>query len=172
MYCLHRLCGCFKVDEMWQQEDRELSYYHPSFKDNLCASISRMYRYICCGKLLGCEVQCFGSCALAQESRQLEILIPKVQRAFDYVTFQSFFQYFNDIRKLRIEKNDDLLDHYRALSELSKMLVKALLSVTIGLLTFSILLSPQGFQIGNMLVVSFCAQNTNHISSVACHSLL
>jgi len=156
MYCMHRLCGCIKLDDESEHNVEFGDRSRASVRDNLCSRISHGYSNICCTNLFGRVVQLFGVCALAQESRELESFIPIDQRRFDYVTFQNYFEYFNPIRKLRLESNQKLLSHYQALSTLSRMLIKALISVTCGLLVFSIFMSPQRFQIGNMLVVSQC----------------
>lgn len=153
MYCIHRICGCIKLDHDVEQ-DTEVNRERTSIGDNFCTQISKGYTNICCTKFLGRVVQLFGVCALAQESRELDLLIPDNQRRFDYVTFQNYFEYFNEIRKLRMESNKKLLSHYQALSTLSRLLMKAFIFVSFGLLMLSVLLSPQSFQIGNMLVVS------------------
>lgn len=147
MYCMHRICGCIKLDDYGSDQ-----YSQVDVGNHFCSRISKGYNQICCTKLFGRVVQLFGVCALAQESRELESVIPQNQRRFDYVTFQNYFEYFNAIRKLRMESNQNLLSHYQALSTLSRMLIKALMSVSLGLLVFSIFMSPQRFQIGNMLV--------------------
>ena len=97
----------------------------------------------------------FGICAVAQEGRQIDALVPINRRTMDYVTFQSYFDYINDIRKIRADQNGNLNDHFMALSKLSRMMVKTLLFVTIFLLIFSIAIAPEGFQWTNMLVVSY-----------------
>ena len=87
----------------------------------------------------------FGICAVAQEGRQIDALVPINRRTMDYVTFQSYFDYINDIRKIRADQNGNLNDHFMALSKLSRMMVKTLLFVTIFLLIFSIAIAPEGF---------------------------
>jgi len=93
-----------------------------------------------------------GVCALAQEGRQVDFLIPPEKRRLDYVTLQPFMEYFNEIRTLRKEENAHLWSHFTALSKLSRILVKALIAVIAFLVLVAAVLSPTKFQWGNMMV--------------------
>mmetsp|Transcript_15583 Transcript_15583/g.29395 ORF Transcript_15583/g.29395 Transcript_15583/m.29395 type:complete len:743 (-) Transcript_15583:35-2263(-) len=152
MYCAHRLCGCYPIDIVSDHSVDASTTATSRTSDDLCATFSRGFSACCCGKFGWCQIQLFGACALAQEGRELESLIPKEKRRFDYVTFQPYIEYFNQIRTLRMEQNGKLWSHYAALSKLSRILLKTLLSTILLLVVISAIFSPQRFQWGNMLV--------------------
>ena len=95
-----------------------------------------------------------GICATAQEGRQIDALVSVDRRRMDYVTFQSYFDYMNGIRKLRADKNGSLWAHFMAISKLSRMVLKTLFFVIFMLLAFSLAVAPDGFDWKNMIVVS------------------
>lgn len=150
MYCAHRLCGCYPIDII--SDESVVAGNSRQNNGDFCATISRAFSAVCCGKIGCCQIQICGACALAQEGRELESLIPKEKRRFDYVTFQPYIEYFNQIRTLRMEQNGTLWSHYAALSKLSRILLKTLMSIVLLLVVISGIFSPQRFQWGNMLV--------------------
>ena len=111
--------------------------------------------WLCCGRLLGRWIQCCGCCAVAQESREIEALLPK--QYIDYITFEPFVHYVNKIRALRISKELSFSRHLDALSRLSVRFVKFVKVVIV----LSILIGAVGtflhasFSFGSTLVVSF-----------------
>ena len=145
---VHRMCGCYQIDNIGQTNATEGSRNRSA----LCSRLSRAYTALCCGKLLSRQLQVLGVCALAQEARELDSMIPESERRFDYVTFQSYVEYFNEIRKLRVEKNGRLWSHFSALSDLSKGLIKILLWVTTLLLVFAVVIAPQSFELAHFYV--------------------
>ena len=154
LVCAHRLCGCYKTD----LSDEELyGGQGVSGQNNqqgdFFGHVNRIFSYLFCGRLFRYQWQICGVCGVAQEGREIDSLVPVDRRRMDYVTFQSYFDYINDLRKIRAEKNGKLWDHFMALSKLSRILLKALLYVTLSLLIFSITIAPRGFQWTNMLVV-------------------
>jgi len=151
MYCSHFVCGCYPTDFSKEESDDDL-LENGSDKGDLCACLSRAFAAACCGKFCSLQLQFFGACALAQEGREINSIIPLERRRFDYITFQPFVAYFNQIRTLRLEKNGKLWDHYAALSKLSRILLKTLGSVIVLLLVVAGVFSPQRFQWGNMVV--------------------
>jgi len=151
MYCAHRLCGCYPTDVSKVESDDDL-VENERDKGDLCACFSRVFAAACCGKLCCLQLQLFGACALAQEGRELNSLIPAEKRRFDYVTFQPYVEYFNQIRTLRFERNGKLWDHYAALSKLSRILLKTLVSAIALLVVVAGAFSPLSFQWGNMIV--------------------
>ena len=110
--------------------------------------------WLCCGKILGRWIQCCGCCAIAQESREIEMLLPK--QYIDYITFEPFVHYVNKIRALRVSKELSFARHTDALSRLSIRFVKLVKVVVV----LSILIGAVGtflhasFSFGSTLVVS------------------
>ncbi len=151
MYTAHRMCGCYPSDQYHDSQHTGQRRKREPDAD-FCARLSRLFSSLCCGKLLRCQLQLCGSCALAQEGRQIDAIVPAERRRLDYVTFESYLSYFNDIRKLRKEQNGKLWCHYMALSKLSRILIKCLIAVIIVLDFVSLVFKPSNFNWGNMLV--------------------
>lgn len=155
IYCAHRLCGCYPIDMVSDEGVGSVAAAASTIRQkdgDICTTFSRAFSAACCGKCGWCQVQLCGACALAQEGRELESLIPMEKRRFDYLTFQPYMEYFNQIRTLRMEQNGKLLSHYAALSKLSRILLKALMSIILLMVVISGIFSPQRFQWGNVLV--------------------
>ena len=159
--CVHRMCGCYKTDlndgEMFGESnyDGNDNNQQQQQQGDFFGCLNRSFAALCCGRLFKCHWQICGICAVAQEGRQMDSLVPIDRRRIDYVTFQSYFDYMNDIRKLRAEENGSLWAHFMALSKLSRMMIKTLLYVIIVLFMISISVRSKGFQWTNLLVVSF-----------------
>ncbi len=154
MLCVHRMCGCYGSD--LSNEERFGGRSNNSggeVQSDFLGCLSSAFSSLCCGRLCGCHWQICGICGVAQEGRQIDALVPVERRRLDYVTFQSYFDYMNNIRKLRADKNGKLWDHYMALSKLSRMMLKTLFTVTLILSVFSVVVAPDDFKWTNMLVV-------------------
>lgn len=151
--CAHRMCGCYKTDLSDEEIYGGSSSSSPSSNRDFLSKLSSIFSSLCCGRLFKCHWQICGICAVAQEGRQIDSLVPIDRRRMDYVTLQSYFDYMNDIRKLRAKKNGKLWDHFMTLSKLSRMMVKTLIFVIVTLFTFSFVVGPNGFQWENVLVV-------------------
>lgn len=153
MLCAHRCCGCYPSD------DKGLDATTMDDEDpidanrvDMCSWFSRCFSAVCCGKLFSCQLQVLGVCALAQEGRELDRIVPQHERRFDYVTFQPYVNYYNSIRTLRKEGNDKIWSHYTALSKLSRILLKSLFSFISIMAIIALVVSPPGFQWQNLLV--------------------
>ena len=120
--CVHRSIACYPVD---YDDEHDVDSIDRSDWD-FCSLSSTYCSKLCCGSLFGCWLQCCGVCALAQEGRQINKLIPPEKRLVDYVTFERYFEYFEHIKKLRMNKDHSIISHFRALSRLSRMLLKTL----------------------------------------------
>lgn len=79
--CAHAAIGCYRSD---LQQPRE------SPKD-ICESLAQFFTYGCC---CGYHLQVNGMCAVAQEAREINRMIPAEQRRLDYVTMQHALEYF------------------------------------------------------------------------------
>ena len=101
--CVHQICcGCYKSDLPpleEREEDVDYGPYHTEEAD-LCGCLWRILTLTCCGALCGCYIQSCGICALAQEGRELEKVIPAKRRRFDYITFQ--VQYYSTSKCLLV----------------------------------------------------------------------
>ena len=55
---------------------------------DFCTSIWNFFKCFCCGALCMCWLQCCGICAIAQEEREINLLLPKSAQMIDYISFQ------------------------------------------------------------------------------------
>jgi hypothetical protein len=120
--CVHRSCAFYPVDyddELDQDVDKDNDL-------DFCSLLSICFSKACCGFLCGCWLQCCGVCALAQEARQINRLISPEKRLVDYVTFERYCEYFEHIKKIRTKQDSAILNHFKAVSKLSRMLLKTL----------------------------------------------
>lgn len=124
VFCTHTYCGCVSNDDTTEQN------FDNNEETDFCSKLSKNFFKVFCGQMCGYWWQLCGSCALSQEAREIEHLIPEEKRAFDYITLQPFMGFMNDIRQLRQENNGVLMKHFNALSKLSRMLLKGLCTVT------------------------------------------
>lgn len=138
--CAHGLVGCYRTDiqkdSANQKQPTELCGW--LFK-HLCVTTC------CCGSLFGCHLQVCGICALAQEARELNHLLPVTQRRIDYVTMEPIIDYYADILRQRTvaaasEGNRDWWISWSTLSRLSKQLIQLWIIVVASLLISGIFL--------------------------------
>lgn len=133
--CSHTLCGCYPVDEVDGQNDqhedvevtdsgifkRKKKRYH----EDMVARGFNCIMAICCGMACKCWFQCLSVCALAQEAREIRLLLPPRYQRVDYITHQPFHEYqkeVNDLRRGWLGKQrakGGIMPHYNALSRLS-----------------------------------------------------
>mmetsp|Transcript_4793 Transcript_4793/g.6716 ORF Transcript_4793/g.6716 Transcript_4793/m.6716 type:complete len:861 (+) Transcript_4793:508-3090(+) len=146
MTTAHRMCGCYPSDDRWV--DDETRNIQSPWSFGFCSCLSRTFASLCCGKLFCCQLQILGACALAQEGRQIDDLVPIEKRRIDYVTFQSYLSYYNPIRRLRQEKDGNLC-HYGSLSKLSRVLIKILAALTLFLFGISFII-PHNYSLVNI----------------------
>lgn len=157
MRCVHRSCGCYPNDlpneqDGWSQEQRSLQDKDDS--TNFLSKLSRCFTNLFFGICCKYHWQFFGICALAQEGREIDSLVPREKRQLDYITFQSYMAYYNPIRILRREQNGWLIHHYQALSKLSRMILKTFGFVMFLLVCVVVGFQPKNFHFGNLFVVS------------------
>lgn len=129
--CSHTLCGCYPVDKL-QGDDIE----NP---DCMNWSFSKCSK-LCCGACCRLWVQCFSVCALAQEAREVRLLLPPQDQRVDYITNEPFEDYFKDIHLLRrrwksygvLKRGEERSwrSHLGALSRLSRYILTTFISVT------------------------------------------
>ncbi|KAL3794664.1 hypothetical protein HJC23_010092 [Cyclotella cryptica] len=160
MNCAHRMCGCYPSDVNFQSnvhssvsnpsgDDYVLQNnlnptkekYYGDDNNQLCCTLMSLPYLPCipCGNnSYGCHPQCCGFCAIAQEAREANLTIPRHLRMIDYITMEPFLLYYPHILDLRRSESKGLLDHCRALSRLSILLLRAWGAILLVLLAMSL----------------------------------
>ena len=151
--CSHTLCGCYPVDRKvmkagMEYEDGDNDEIAPGFKkkhEDCMNSAFGWYMSCCCGKICDLWCQCFSIGALAQEAREVRLLIPPTLQRVDFITHQPWSDYFGNIYRMRLnwkEKQHGVRrgwkSHLDALSLLSRSIV-----VTFVVATIVIILTEQ-----------------------------
>jgi hypothetical protein len=145
--CSHTLCGCYPIDESDSDiNDQEVKttdsgifkFRKRPHQEDIVARCFNCFMCACCGAIFKCWFQCLSICALAQEAREIRLLVPPRYQRIDYITHQPFHEYqeaVNDLRRGWLghgRKLTGLLPHYNALSRFSRwILVLSILSVSI-----------------------------------------
>jgi len=111
----------------------------PRYSD-LCTVLWSICSFCCCG-CAGFWCQCFGMCAIGQEAREVRRLLPTYEQLRDYVTFESYSEYYPKINELRRNDILNFFAHAKATSQLSKRICLYFLAT---LLIFLLLGSPLG----------------------------
>jgi hypothetical protein len=129
LWCAHNFCGCYTQDKPKHDADKHMA-------NDLLSCLWKYYSQCCCLKLCGCHLQVCGMCALAQEGRELERLVPAAQRRIDYVTMEPWYKYYPTLLTLRASDSASshhatLLTHIKGLSLLSKKLLQLFLIVLV-----------------------------------------
>ena len=149
--CSHTLCGCYPIDrrvKMKGNTDNEIEddVIAPGVqKSNTdCFNSSfNVFMSCCCGKICKLWCQCFSICALAQEAREVRLLIPPKSQRIDFITHQPWNDYFRNIYALRLswkEKSKGVRrswnSHFEALSSLSRsILITFIISTVVIIIT-------------------------------------
>jgi RsiW-degrading membrane proteinase PrsW (M82 family) len=154
----HATCSCYPIDVAYvmattQENDDDAQLETTTSPRDLCTHIWKSLRCLCCGWLCGCWCQFCGMCAIAQEDRELQLMLDQKQLQVDYITFQPYDDYYPAIQALRTAKDGSLIRHWRALSLLSYNLVKILVTCLVVLTIVAVLQLDPKFQIQNLIVV-------------------
>jgi len=113
------------VDEQGMASSRNAAPYNTDFVSRAFACLMAA----CCGTCCKCWVQCLSVCALAQEAREMRLLLPPRLQRIDYITHQPFSEYQKDVNELRRgwmgkkQRKRGFLPHYNALSRLSRYIL-------------------------------------------------
>lgn len=135
--CSHTLCGCYPIDGVGADDDYNDENVEVSdqgiFKrkrkphhEDIVARTFNLFMAACCGAACKCWFQCLSICALAQEAREVRLLIPPRYQRIDYITHQPFHEYqeaVNDLRRGWLGKArriSGIMPHLNALSRLSR----------------------------------------------------
>jgi hypothetical protein len=147
--CSHTLCGCYPVDPPTEEKHVEIDQSGKKRKHEDC--VSRGFQCLmasCCGLACRCWFQCLSVCALAQEAREIRLLVhPKFQR-IDFITHQPFSEYqgaVNDLRRGwlgKTRRKTGLVPHIQALSRLSRYIVITFTTVIVTI-SATLLFNPR-----------------------------
>ena len=158
--CSHTLCGCYPTDEddlLLNQKSlssqsssaqvvevtdtgifrRKATPHHQDIVARTFACLSAC----CCGFLCKCWFQCMSVCALAQEAREIRLLLPPRYQRVDFITHQPFHEYQKDVNDLRrgwmgqAKRLRGIMPHYNALSRLSRYIVVVFVVSTVAIVT-------------------------------------
>lgn len=142
--CSHTLCGCYPVDEAIDDDDdakhpaneevqvQDTGIFRLKRKPHHEDVVARGFNCCmaaCCGVLCKCWFQCLSVCALAQEAREIRLLVPTRYQRIDFITHQPFHEYHRTVTDLRLgwmgktRRVSGILPHYNALSRLSRYIV-------------------------------------------------
>lgn len=147
----HATCSCYPKDVAYLMPRGDEPNDTPP--RDLCSCLWDSIRCLCCGWCCGCWIQFCGMCAIAQEDREIQLLLDKGQLHVDYITFQPYAEYFPEIEQLRATNDRSVIRHWRALSLLSYNLVKILGTCLVVLTVVSLLQLDPKFQIQNLVIV-------------------
>ena len=114
--CAHAFVGCYRTDHAhWtncrmdttttETNDDAVVVVGVNKPKDLMGCLWRFYTDLCCGKLCGCYLQICGMCAIAQEARDLELMIPSHRRRVDYVTMETWAAYYPSILNARVSQH-------------------------------------------------------------------
>jgi len=156
--CSHTLCGCYPVDEVEMDDDdqddvevTDSGIFRHKRKRYHEDSVARGFNFLmssCCGVAFKCWFQCLSVCALAQEAREIRLLLPPRYQRVDYITHQPFHEYQKEVNDLRrgwmgkMRGKGGIMPHYNALSKLSRSIL-ILFSASIITITATLLFNPR-----------------------------
>lgn len=157
--CTHGLCGCYPADEIVTdvQDDEEVEVTDtgifrrkkkPHHQDVVSRAFSCLMS-ICCGFACQCWCQALSVCALAQEAREIRLLVPSRYQRVDFITHQPFHEYQKAVQDLRIgymaaarTKSANPMLHWVALSTLSRYIMLSFVVAT-TFIVGTLLLNPR-----------------------------
>jgi len=111
--------------------------------------VARLFSCIsacCCGCICKVWIQVFSICALAQEGREVRLLLPPRLQRVDVLTHQPWYEYYKDIYNLRLRwmaQNRDkkrnvrgmgMMPHFRAISRLSRYILTLFAVCTVAVI--------------------------------------
>jgi hypothetical protein len=170
--CSHTLCGCYPVDELQAKEVEEnvevsdkgiFKRKKKPHNEDIAARTFNCLLACCCGIFCKCWFQCLSICALAQEAREVRLLIPPRYQRVDYITHQPFHEYQEAVNNLRrgwlgkARRVSGIMPHFNALSRLSRYILVLSLG-TILVIVGTLLFNPRAafsWQDAVVLVATF-----------------
>ncbi len=169
MNCAHRMCGCYpsdvspvtstiKDDSDNIESDYTLHQLTAAVAEtDLCTRIWNVFTNPClprvpCFGSYGCHLQFCGFCALAQEAREANLILPRYMRMVDYITMEPFLMYYPRILQLRTTAGS-FWDYCKALSQLSRMILQTLAVISVAMLGISLINAIENWNLTQMGVL-------------------
>jgi RsiW-degrading membrane proteinase PrsW (M82 family) len=146
----HALCGCYATDRSANHQYKETDQI------SLCTRFFQCFERSCCGTMCGMHLQLCGLCAMAQEARQLEVLLHAGYRRIDYVTMQPMIEYYPAIYEARYS-DEHSSSWWDRLSSFSKWVLYISGGFTLLLLGWSVLPMGEHHKFGPKNFLVFCA---------------
>lgn len=143
----HGLCGCYRNDS--PRNYREKTHIH------FCGEIFSCIQDACCGILCKRRFQLCGICALAQEARDLELVLDPGHLRIDYVTMQPMLDYYPAIYEERHVGNSGV-SWWGRLSQFSKELLRSCCLLLMLLFGWSMLADRVRHKFGPLSFLVFC----------------
>lgn len=147
----HSTCWCFPIDEVSPQHTHE---HTRSSSNDCCGTLWNTVASMFCGYCCGCWFTCCGMCAIGQEDRELQSILPQEMQMVDYVTFEEYQNYRGKILDLRTTQDKRFLSHCKAISQLSRQLLSMFGLVLVFYTVAAACHIYDDFRLTNMLVVS------------------
>jgi len=170
--CSHTLCGCYPVDDVTDMLPEQVAVTddglfrrkrQPHHEDSVARAFNCLMG-VCCGWACRCWFQCLSVCAIAQEAREIRLLLPPRYQRIDFITHQPFREYqrqVNDLRRGwlgRRERLRGMLPHYEALSRLSRYILVCFFLSAVAIVA-TLVFNPRAafsWQDAVVLVATFC----------------
>ncbi|KAL7551495.1 hypothetical protein ACHAWF_014682 [Thalassiosira exigua] len=147
--CSHTLFGCYPTDQEDDNGDQKT--------ESCMTKTMSIVLGICCGKLFNCWCQVFSICAIAQEAREVRLLLPPSSQMIDLITHQPFREYAKEVHNLRRRFMENAsrtwAQHYAALSTLSRFILTAIALFTLTLIIATVANPIIGFDKGDTFVL-------------------
>jgi len=152
--CSHTLCGCYPVDppldavEAQMEAEAEQQYSKKRKKGDCLSRLFSCFMTSCCGFACKCWFQCMSVCALAQEAREIRLLLPPRLQRIDFITHQPFHEYQKDVNELRRgwmgkdRAKGGIMPHIYALSRLSRYIIMFFTAGTASII-LTLILNPR-----------------------------
>mmetsp|Transcript_5258 Transcript_5258/g.12535 ORF Transcript_5258/g.12535 Transcript_5258/m.12535 type:complete len:1161 (-) Transcript_5258:138-3620(-) len=144
--CSHTLFGCYPKDparegdevedEVQVNDDGVIQRKKKPYHEDCVSRGFNCLLGFCCGFVCRCWFQCLSICALAQEAREMRLLVPTRYQRVDYITHQPFHEYQKEVNDLRrgwmgrTRKKSGIMPHLKALSRLSRYILFLSISLT------------------------------------------
>jgi len=119
-------CACCLVVDNLPEGGLNTENYEDQHPRDACSVLWSWVACLCCKASCIKWCQCCGMCAVGQEDREIQRLMPKSALLIDYVTFQPFADYYSKILAVRKAQDGSALSHLRSMSALSTIMLKAL----------------------------------------------
>jgi hypothetical protein len=161
MSCAHSPFGCYASDR--RMNDRTIgggggdNPVDGSKTPTLCRRFFECFMNACCGVLCGMHVQICGLCALGQESRELQAIMPPGYARVDYITMQPMMDYYPAIYEARHTTGTPSTYWWIRLSSLSKWILAIALGDLLALLGWSLISERVGHHFGPLNFAVLCA---------------